>query len=363
MCENPDLACSPSAPPHAANRQTQRQARRHPGLLPGGCAGLDRPHAARVVAARRQRRGDQRRRQPADADLSARLPRAGGAAGGRGARRVGGADPRGHRRVRGGGGDAAHRRPRAAAVRAAHRRNRRAVRRARPRVEGPAPGAGARRRRRRPRRGPVADRAVRRRRQCTGGHAGAGHRAGDVAAAHASSSRWWRWRSSAPWRSSISRSCSSSGRCTSSRTACSGWRRATSTSACRSSRRTSSARWPRGFNHMAEELQESYRTLERRVADKTQSLAQQNARLATLYDMTALLNAPSTQEDLCRGFLRRLLRRDGRRRRRGAPDVAATATRCTCSSRTGSRRRSTTRSTASRAASAPAARPPRAARR
>ena len=74
--------------------------------------------------------------------------------------------------------------PGAAAVRAAHRCNRRAVRRARPRVEGPAPGAGARRRRRRPRRGPVADRAVRRRRQCTGGHAGAGHRAGDVAAAH-----------------------------------------------------------------------------------------------------------------------------------------------------------------------------------
>ena len=62
-----------------------------------------------------------------------------------------------------------------------------------------------------------------------------------------------------------------------------------------------------GFNHMAEELKESYRTLETRVADKTRSLAEQNARLATLYDMTALLNAPSTQEDLCRGFLRRLL--------------------------------------------------------
>jgi two-component system nitrate/nitrite sensor histidine kinase NarX len=62
-----------------------------------------------------------------------------------------------------------------------------------------------------------------------------------------------------------------------------------------------------GFNHMAEALQESYLTLETRVADKTQSLAQQNSRLATLYDMTALLNAPSTQEDLCRGFLKRLL--------------------------------------------------------
>ena len=122
-----------------------------------------------------------------------------------------------------------------------------------------------------------------------------------------SSSRWSRWRSSAPSRSSTSRSCSSSGRCTSSRTACSGWRRAISTSACRSSRRTSSARWPRASTTWPSDLQESYRTLERRVADKTQSLAQQNARLATLYDMTALLNAPSTQEDLCRGFLRRLL--------------------------------------------------------
>ena len=62
-----------------------------------------------------------------------------------------------------------------------------------------------------------------------------------------------------------------------------------------------------GFNHMAEKLQDSYRTLESRVVEKTQTLARQNARLATLYDMTALLNAPSTPEELCRGFLRRLL--------------------------------------------------------
>ena len=62
----------------------------------------------------------------------------------------------------------------------------------------------------------------------------------------------------------------------------------------------------RGFNDMAERLQESYRTLEGRVADKTRSLAEQNARLATLYDMTAFLNAPNTLEGLCRGFLARL---------------------------------------------------------
>ncbi len=62
-----------------------------------------------------------------------------------------------------------------------------------------------------------------------------------------------------------------------------------------------------GFNDMAGQLQESYRMLERRVDEKTQSLARQNERLATLYDMTALLNAPGTPEDQCRGFLARLL--------------------------------------------------------
>ena len=62
-----------------------------------------------------------------------------------------------------------------------------------------------------------------------------------------------------------------------------------------------------GFNDMAQHLEESYRHLETRVADKTRNLAQQNARLATLYDMTTFLNAPTSQEDLCRGFLRRLL--------------------------------------------------------
>jgi two-component system nitrate/nitrite sensor histidine kinase NarX len=63
----------------------------------------------------------------------------------------------------------------------------------------------------------------------------------------------------------------------------------------------------RGFNHMAGVIEESYRTLEIRVQQKTRSLAEQNARLATLYDMTAFLNAPASLEDLCRGFLRRLM--------------------------------------------------------
>ena len=67
----------------------------------------------------------------------------------------------------------------------------------------------------------------------------------------------------------------------------------------------------RGFNDMAEHLQESYRTLEGRVAQKTHSLAEQNARLATLYDMTAFLNASNSLENLCRGFLTRLLATTG----------------------------------------------------
>lgn len=67
----------------------------------------------------------------------------------------------------------------------------------------------------------------------------------------------------------------------------------------------------RGFNDMAEQIEESYRTLETRVEAKTRSLAEQNARLATLYDMTSFLNAPGSLEDLCRGFLRRLIAATG----------------------------------------------------
>ena len=62
-----------------------------------------------------------------------------------------------------------------------------------------------------------------------------------------------------------------------------------------------------GFNHMAGEIEDNYRTLESRVAEKTRTLAAQNSRLSTLYDMTAFLNAPDSPEALCRGFLRRLM--------------------------------------------------------
>ena len=61
-----------------------------------------------------------------------------------------------------------------------------------------------------------------------------------------------------------------------------------------------------GFNRMADHLEELYNTLEQRVAEKTRSLGDRNRELATLYEVTALLNEPSSVEVLCREFLRKL---------------------------------------------------------
>ncbi|MFP3754560.1 type IV pili methyl-accepting chemotaxis transducer N-terminal domain-containing protein [Cupriavidus sp. SIMBA_020] len=64
-----------------------------------------------------------------------------------------------------------------------------------------------------------------------------------------------------------------------------------------------------GFNRMAAELQELYRGLEARVAQKTAELARRNRDLETLYDIAAYLNQPNEAEALCRGFLTRIMRR------------------------------------------------------
>jgi len=61
-----------------------------------------------------------------------------------------------------------------------------------------------------------------------------------------------------------------------------------------------------GFNRMAGHLADLYRTLERRVADKTRSLADKNEELATLYEVAAVLAEPGSTEELCREFLRKL---------------------------------------------------------
>jgi two-component system nitrate/nitrite sensor histidine kinase NarX len=63
-----------------------------------------------------------------------------------------------------------------------------------------------------------------------------------------------------------------------------------------------------GFNEMAEHLSGLYQTLESRVEEKTRSLAERNARLATLYDMAAFLNRSQPQAETCDGFLERVAR-------------------------------------------------------
>lgn len=62
-----------------------------------------------------------------------------------------------------------------------------------------------------------------------------------------------------------------------------------------------------GFNRMAVRLQDSYATLEERVAEKTRDLAARNRELAALYEVARLLNEPASTEEFCRGFLRRLM--------------------------------------------------------
>lgn len=62
----------------------------------------------------------------------------------------------------------------------------------------------------------------------------------------------------------------------------------------------------RGFNRMAEHLQQAYATLEDKVEAKTRDLAEKNRELGMLYEVTTFLNEPADIEDLCRGFLLRV---------------------------------------------------------
>ncbi|HUH60998.1 MAG TPA: type IV pili methyl-accepting chemotaxis transducer N-terminal domain-containing protein [Candidimonas sp.] len=63
-----------------------------------------------------------------------------------------------------------------------------------------------------------------------------------------------------------------------------------------------------GFNRMADELEGLYGDLEARVVEKTAQLAEQNQELGALYDMTAFLNQPNEIEDMCAGFLDRVIK-------------------------------------------------------
>ncbi len=62
----------------------------------------------------------------------------------------------------------------------------------------------------------------------------------------------------------------------------------------------------RGFNHMADRLEELYGSLEQRVQTKTAALADQNRELGLLYDSAAFLQRPQTLESMCDGFLQRI---------------------------------------------------------
>lgn len=63
------------------------------------------------------------------------------------------------------------------------------------------------------------------------------------------------------------------------------------------------------FNRMADHVQTAQRTLEQRVHEKTRKLQSQNHEVSTLYEIAAFLATPHTIEELCRGFLRRIMER------------------------------------------------------
>lgn len=61
------------------------------------------------------------------------------------------------------------------------------------------------------------------------------------------------------------------------------------------------------FNKMADNLQNSHLTLENRVSEKTAQLVRQNIQIATLYEITSFLAGSHVIEELCRGFLHRIM--------------------------------------------------------
>ena len=63
------------------------------------------------------------------------------------------------------------------------------------------------------------------------------------------------------------------------------------------------------FNQMADRVQTVHRTLEERVLEKTSRLRSQNHEISTLYEIAGFLAGPHSIEQLCRGFLRRIMLR------------------------------------------------------
>jgi len=63
-----------------------------------------------------------------------------------------------------------------------------------------------------------------------------------------------------------------------------------------------------GFNDMAAHLQSMYRHLEAKVAEKTTELEEKRERLASLYEVTALVARSTTLDELAQGFVRSIQR-------------------------------------------------------
>lgn len=63
------------------------------------------------------------------------------------------------------------------------------------------------------------------------------------------------------------------------------------------------------FNQMADHVQGVHRTLEERVLEKTAKLQAQNHEMSALYEIAGFLAGPHAIEELCRGFLHRIMQR------------------------------------------------------
>ncbi|MEB0138087.1 MULTISPECIES: type IV pili methyl-accepting chemotaxis transducer N-terminal domain-containing protein [unclassified Undibacterium] len=63
------------------------------------------------------------------------------------------------------------------------------------------------------------------------------------------------------------------------------------------------------FNQMADRVQTVHRTLEQRVLEKTAQLQEQHHEISTLYEIAGFLAGPHAIEELCRGFLHRIMQR------------------------------------------------------
>lgn len=64
----------------------------------------------------------------------------------------------------------------------------------------------------------------------------------------------------------------------------------------------------KGFNHMADNLQDLYDNLEKKVSEKVSALEEKNREFSILYDMTAFLHGSHTQENMLKTFLKNIMR-------------------------------------------------------